>query len=138
MDRESFLANRLPALENQWRETGDPDALAEVVALCGWNGWPLPEWAVEPILGALRLFSETGERGRGTPASRIQNRFNETVRHDLVVRVLAAPMDFTGKKRVSVDEACEVVARMLKGQNVSARAVKNSFHKVERTLKQAI
>lgn len=135
MDKADFLPRELANCENRWRSDGDISAVVEAVALCGWNGWPLPEWCVDPVCEALFVFNETGQRGQGTPRTRHAAVRHDKVRHDLLARILASPMDATGKQSVTVDEAAEIAARWLKHQNVEAGTVKASYYKVRRTLK---
>lgn len=138
MDKGDFPTEELKRLEREWRETCDMSVIAQAVALCGWNRHPLPEWCVQPALAALEAYNHIGERGKGTPASRNTKAQEDKVRHDLVRRILDHPMDFSGSSSLTLDEASEIATRMLPHQNVSARTIKASYHKIQRALKPSI
>src|SRR5690606_23484562 len=116
-----------------WEETGDPGTVAQAVALCGWNAWPLPEWCVQPAVDALRVYAEKGQgRGRSAaPAKRSAARKADLFRHDLVEWLC----EHGNNEGMTLGAACEEAAKILKDSNVTPRAIKASYYKVARTLK---
>lgn len=135
MDKAEFMARELAECETRWRQDEDVAAVAEAVALCGWNEWPLPEWTVGPICEGLHLFNNKGRRGGGTPATRHRVRLNDRHRHYLVEMVLQNPKLYAGKDAVTKEEAFEIVVGMLGRRRVSCRAIEESYRKLESTTK---
>ncbi|MGX1107835.1 MULTISPECIES: hypothetical protein [Bradyrhizobium] len=127
-----------PLLERyreEW-EAGDTRSLAEAVALCGWNGLPLPEWCVEPVIAGLELFATHGGQGRSqSPASRLKAKQDHQLRYALVELELNCA-DASGKRPTLV-QAYAAVAERLRGQNITARTVKAS-HDLIKKQKQTV
>ncbi|MFT3811067.1 MAG: hypothetical protein QM698_14225 [Micropepsaceae bacterium] len=122
--------------EARWDE-GDVSAVAEAVAFCGYNSYPLPSWCVDPCMEALSLYNAEGGRGRvNTRAAKFAELQKKQRRHALVKLELEFSRD--AGKPVTIDKACEIVAQKLPSENVSARAVLKSYREIAATLKAAI
>lgn len=125
----------LARYEREFKEDGNVQGLADAVAFCGWNGLVLPEWCVAPVVEALDLYNRRSGRGRGqSPGAKFANAEMHKQRHAMVdfARIFPGP----NGKIPTLDEACEDVANRLgKSQSVTARTVKESYNRIERTRK---
>ncbi|RWA73411.1 MAG: hypothetical protein EOQ28_14810 [Mesorhizobium sp.] len=126
-----MMDSMLECYRQRWTDDGDVGAIGEAVAFCGLNSYPLPEWCVEPVWGALAVFNETGARGQGTPRSRLTDLQKARQRHGLVKLYMQLRRKPNGKP-ITLQAACEQVANQLKHHNVTARAVLESYRQIEK------
>ncbi len=117
-------------MEVIWTKDGDISAMRNAIWLCYKLDRTLPKWAASAVLQMQSIYH--GKRGRrGSPDAVTEAVKNDFQRWGMVDAILG--LNGGRAKPLTLKSACEHVANsVLKSQNVTPRAVEDSYRRVKR------